>query len=243
MKLINLFAIVIAFAALTSCNNQGGVTKKSLDNEIDSVSYALGIDMAFKFKANFTEVDEELFVQGFNNGMDSTDILIEKGQVENVLRTFFQKLQVEKQEEQQAEALKKAEAEFGDNKAAGIKFLEENKAKDGVKTTASGLQYLVLKEGTGEKPTATTKVKVHYHGTLLDGTVFDSSVDRGEPAEFGVNGVIKGWTEALQLMNVGSKYKLFIPQELAYGAFPRQGGPIKPFSTLIFDVELLDIVK
>ena len=243
MKTINFFAIVITLAVLSSCNKQGGVTKKSLDNEIDSVSYALGIDMAFKFKANFTEVDEDLFVQGFNNGMDSTDILIKKDQVETVLRTFFQKLQVEKQKEQEAEALKKVEAEFGDNKAAGIKFLEENKAKEGVKTTASGLQYLVIKEGKGEKPTATSKVKVHYHGTLIDGTVFDSSVDRGEPAEFGVNGVIKGWTEVLQLMTVGSKYKVTVPQELAYGAFPRQGGPIKPFSTLVFDVELLEIVK
>lgn len=243
MKTINFFAIVITLAVLSSCNKQGGVTKKSLDNEIDSVSYALGIDMAFKFKANFTEVDEDLFLQGFNNGMDSTDILIKKDQVETVLRTFFQKLQVEKQKEQEAEALKKVEAEFGDNKAAGIKFLEENKAKEGVKTTASGLQYLVIKEGKGEKPTATSKVKVHYHGTLIDGTVFDSSVDRGEPAEFGVNGVIKGWTEVLQLMTVGSKYKVTVPQELAYGAFPRQGGPIKPFSTLVFDVELLEIVK
>jgi len=243
MKLINFFAIVIAFAALTSCNKQGEVTKKSLDNEIDSVSYALGIDMAFKFTENFKEVNEDLFVQGFNNGMDSTDILIEKGQVETVLRTFFQKLQIEKQKEQEAEALKKAEAEFGDNKETGIQFLAENKSKDGVKTTNSGLQYTVIKEGTGEKPTATSKVKVHYHGTLLDGTVFDSSVDRGTPAEFGVNGVIKGWTEVLQLMPVGSKYKVFVPQELAYGAFPRQGGPIKPFSALVFDVELIEIVK
>lgn len=243
MKIINFFAIIIAFVAFTSCNNQGGVTKKSLDNEIDSVSYALGIDMAFKFTGNFEEVDRDLFVQGFNNGMDSTDILIEKGQVETVLRAFFMKLQEEKQKEQQADALKKAEAEFGDNKATGENFLAENKAKEGIKTTASGLQYLVVKEGAGEKPTVTTKVKVHYHGTLIDGTVFDSSVDRGTPAEFGVNGVIKGWTEVLQLMPVGSKYKVFVPQELAYGAFPRQGGPIKPFSTLIFDVELLEIVK
>jgi len=243
MKLINFFAIIIALAILTSCNKEAGVTKKSLDNEIDSVSYALGIDMAFKFTENFKEVDEDLFIQGFNNGMDSTNILIEKDKVETVLRAFFQKIQVEKQKEQEAEALKKVEAEFGENKAAGIKFLEENKAKDGVKTTASGLQYVVLKEGSGEKPVVTSKVKVHYHGTLIDGTVFDSSMDRGEPAEFGVNEVIKGWTEVLQLMTVGSKYKVIVPQELAYGAFPRQGGPIKPFSTLVFDVELLEIVK
>jgi len=121
--------------------------------------------------------------------------------------------------------------------------LEDNKSKAGVKTTESGLQYIVVKEGKGEKPLATSKVKVHYHGTLIDGTVFDSSIEKNKPAEFGVNRVIKGWTEGLQLMTVGSKYKFMIPQELAYGAFPRKGGKIKPFATLIFDVELLEIVK
>jgi FKBP-type peptidyl-prolyl cis-trans isomerase len=121
--------------------------------------------------------------------------------------------------------------------------MEENKSVSGVKITESGLQYIVMKEGSGEKPTATSKVSVHYHGTLTDGTVFDSSVDRGTPAEFGVSQVIKGWTEGLQLMNVGSKYKFFIPQELAYGATPRQGGAIKPFMPLVFEVELLGIVK
>ena len=100
-----------------------------------------------------------------------------------------------------------------------------------------------MTEGNGEKPTAASRVKVHYHGTLIDGTVFDSSVDRGEPSEFGVTQVIKGWTEALQLMPVGAKYKLFIPQELAYGANPRQGGPIKPFAALVFELELIEIVK
>ncbi|MDB4121425.1 FKBP-type peptidyl-prolyl cis-trans isomerase, partial [bacterium] len=130
-----------------------------------------------------------------------------------------------------------------ENKEAGEKFLAENKTKEGVQTTASGLQYSVLKEGTGEKPTTASKVKVHYHGTLIDGTVFDSSVDKGEPAEFGVTQVIKGWTEGLQLMNVGAKYKFFVPSSLAYGANPRPGGVIKPNATLIFDVELLEIVK
>ncbi len=128
-------------------------------------------------------------------------------------------------------------------KEEGVKFLEENKSKAGVITTDSGLQYVVLKEGKGENPVATSKVKVHYHGTLIDGTVFDSSVDRGKPSEFMTNRVIKGWTEGLQLMNVGAKYRFFIPQELAYGAFPRQGGKITPFASLIFEVELLEIVK
>ncbi|NQV78512.1 MAG: FKBP-type peptidyl-prolyl cis-trans isomerase, partial [Lutibacter sp.] len=172
-----------------------------------------------------------------------TDILIETEKVDVILREFFQKKQEETRKKQQEEALKKAEVEFGDKKAEGEKYLEDNKSVNGVQVTESGLQYVVLKEGLGEKPSEISKVKVHYHGTLIDGTVFDSSVDRGKPAEFGVNRVIKGWTEGLQLMSVGSKYKFVIPQELAYGANPREGGPIKPFATLIFDVELLEIVK
>jgi FKBP-type peptidyl-prolyl cis-trans isomerase len=130
---------------------------------------------------------------------------------------------------------------FSENKAAGIAFLEENKKKEGVKVTQSGLQYQVLKEGKGAKPSATDKVKVHYEGTLIDGTIFDSSIKRGKPAEFSLNAVIAGWTEGLQLMNKGAKYRFYIPYELAYGAQDR--AVIKPFSTLIFDVELLDILK
>ena len=125
--------------------------------------------------------------------------------------------------------------------AAGKKFLEENKLKEGVITTESGLQYEVIKMGKGAKPTATDKVKVHYHGTLTDGTVFDSSVDRGEPITFALNQVIPGWTEGVQLMPVGSKFRFYIPQELGYGA--RQAGSIPPYSTLIFEVELLGIEK
>ena len=128
------------------------------------------------------------------------------------------------------------------NKAEGDKFLAANKTKPGVKTTASGLQYSVVKEGTGKKPTAESTVKVHYTGTLLDGTKFDSSVDRGEPAQFPLNGVIAGWTEGLQLMSVGSKYKFFIPYDLAYGE-RGAGADIKPYSALVFEVELLEILK
>ena len=130
---------------------------------------------------------------------------------------------------------------YGDTKEQGEKFLEENKLREGVITTESGLQYEVLKMGKGKKPSATDKVKVHYHGTLIDGTVFDSSVDRGEPITFGLNQVIRGWTEGVQLMPVGSKFKFYIPQELGYGE--RAAGDIPPYSTLIFEVELLDIEK
>ncbi len=126
-------------------------------------------------------------------------------------------------------------------KAEGEAFLAENAKKEGVQTTASGLQYEIIEAGNGAKPVATDTVKVHYHGTLIDGTVFDSSVSRGMPATFGVHQVIKGWTDALQLMPVGSKYRLYIPQDLAYGAQPHPGGAIKPFMALIFDVELISI--
>ncbi|WP_317128560.1 FKBP-type peptidyl-prolyl cis-trans isomerase [Tamlana fucoidanivorans] len=217
---------------VVSCN-KNGATKKPITTELDSVSYAIGMDVARNVKASFDDFENDLFVQGFKNVLDSTDILMDEAQAQQVIRTYFQK-------KQQAEAEKRKEA--GEkNKAEGEKFLSENKSKDGVQTTESGLQYIVLKEGTGAQPSATSKVKVHYHGTLIDGTVFDSSVDRGEPSEFGVNQVIKGWTEGLQLMKEGAKYKFFIPQDLAYGANPRPGGAIEPFATLIFDVELLEI--
>ena len=136
---------------------------------------------------------------------------------------------------------KALEAKYGENKAAGEKFLAENAKKEGVKTTESGLQYKVIKEGKGAIPPETSTVKVHYKGTLVDGTEFDSSYNRNEPTSFRANQVIKGWTEALTMMPVGSKWELYIPQELAYGA--RETGDIKPFSTLIFEVELLEIEK
>jgi FKBP-type peptidyl-prolyl cis-trans isomerase FklB len=134
------------------------------------------------------------------------------------------------------------EEQFGENKAAGEKFLAENAKKEGVVTTESGLQYKIIKAGKGEIPTKESTVKVHYKGTLIDGTEFDSSYSRKEPAKFGVTNVIKGWTEALQLMPVGSKWELYIPQELAYGE-RQSGSHIKPFSALVFEVELLEIEK
>jgi len=233
MKIVKFLGVILVTSILSSCGGQG-VSKKALKTELDSVSYAIGMDVAKNVKTNVSEIDSELFMQGYKNYLDSTNILIKEENVQQVLSGYFQKKQEEKMKEQEVEGEK--------NKAGNVKFLEDNKSKDGVKVTESGLQYIVLKEGTGAKPTAESKVKVHYHGTLIDGTIFDSSVDRGEPAEFGVNQVIKGWTEGLQLMSVGSKYKFFIPQDLAYGA--RQAGEkIKPYSTLIFEVELLEIEK
>lgn len=232
MKIMKLLSLVTMVLLVVSCNKTG-VTKKPITTELDSVSYAIGLDVSRNVKASFDDFDTELFIQGFVNGSDSTDILMDEAQAQKVVQAYFKK----KQEADAANAL----ADGKKNEEEGNKFLAENKSKEGVKTTESGLQYIVLKEGSGNKPTTASKVKVHYHGTLLDGTVFDSSVDRGEPAEFGVTQVIKGWTEGLQLMSPGAKYKFFVPQNLAYGANPRPGGAIKPFATLIFDVELLEV--
>lgn len=241
MKTIKIFAIAIATSSLISCGNNG-VTKKSLNTELDSVSYAIGLDMANKIKVGFKDVDSDLFVQGYKNGIDSTNLLIDSKEINNIIRNYFQRIQQEQMKEQQAKALAEAEEKYADVKKAGIEFLEKNKTDQGVKTTESGLQYRVINEGKGEKPEATSKIKLHYHGTLIDGTVFDSSVDKGKPIEMRANQFVKGFSEGLLLMNKGAKYRFYIPQELAYGAFPR-GGTIKPFSALIFDVELLDIVQ
>ncbi|MEA4984843.1 hypothetical protein SDC9_44422 [bioreactor metagenome] len=175
-------------------------------------------------------MDYKLLRQGMINGIAGSDTGMTADEARDYFNGTMEALQA-----------KKMEAQYNDNKVAGQNFLAENAKKEGVITTASGLQYEVIKKGNGPLPKDTDKVKVHYHGTLVDGTVFDSSVDRGQPAEFGVTQVIKGWVEGLQLMPVGSKYKFYIPQELAYGS--QSQGQIKPFSTLIFEVELLEIVK
>lgn len=240
--IIKVLTLATVLTVLASCNNQQ-TEKKILENEVDSVSYALGLDMAVKIKSNWDKADVNIYQQGFRNGMGSLNLLMNPKDINSVLNTFFRKLQTQKTKAQFDKASKDAEGNFKDVRNEGIAFLKDNKTKQGVKTTASGLQYLIMKEGKGNKPSGpTTKVKVHYHGTNIDGIVFDSSVDRKSPAVFGLNQVIKGWTEGVQLMNVGSKYKFFIPQELAYGA--QQKGPnIKPFSTLIFEVELLEIMN
>lgn len=176
------------------------------------------------------KVDIKLIKQGLLNGLKGSNVQMTPEEGQKYLQTTMQVLQT-----------KRMEAQFGPNKKAGEAFLAANAKKPGVITTASGLQYEVIKKGTGALPTDTSLVKVHYHGTLIDGTVFDSSVNRGTPAEFGVNQVIPGWTEVLKLMPVGSKYKVYIPQQLAYGS--QDKGNIMPFSTLIFEVELLEIKK
>lgn len=241
MKFIKLLSVVAIAFSIVSCGKKAA-TKADLKTELDSVSYALGMDIARNVNTNLGEINDDLFYDGYLNGLDSTKVLMDQTLVQGILQKFFQKKREEMMKKQQEDAEKKAEEQFAKEKAAGEKFLADNLANNpDVLTTESGLQYIVLKEGTGKQPTATSRVKVHYHGTTIDGDVFDSSVDRGEPSTFGVNQVIKGWTEGLQLMKEGAKFKFFIPQNLAYG-FQQRGQYIKPFSTLIFEVELLEVM-
>ncbi|PQJ19664.1 FKBP-type peptidyl-prolyl cis-trans isomerase [Tenacibaculum sp. SG-28] len=240
MRITKIIAAAIVGLTIVSCSNGQLKTNSSLNSDIDSVSYAIGVDMATKITVNFKEADYDMFLQGFKSVLDSTDLKIDPKDANIVISNYFRKAQEDKmklmQEKQEIEAIRK----FGEYKKVNEDFLEKNKNNSGVVTTASGLQYSVLKEGEGEAPKESARVKVHYTGTLIDGTVFDSSVERNQPAEFGVTQVIKGWTEGLQLMKPGAKYKFFIPQELAYG-YLQKGDKIKPFSTLVFEVELLEV--
>ncbi|MBR5296720.1 MAG: FKBP-type peptidyl-prolyl cis-trans isomerase [Parabacteroides sp.] len=195
---------------------------------MDKISYALGLSIGNNFQnSGINNLQVEDFVKGLNDVLSGAQPAISYDEAKQVINEYFMNLQ-------------KQNLEL--NKNAGEEFLAINKEKAGVVTLASGLQYQVLQNGEGVKPTAQDKVKCHYHGTLINGTVFDSSVQRGQPAVFGVSQVIPGWVEALQLMSVGSKWRLFIPAELAYGE-QGAGDVIEPNSTLIFDVELLEIVK
>jgi FKBP-type peptidyl-prolyl cis-trans isomerase FklB len=241
MRILKGLVIMAVVASMTSCGNQKADVK-SLETELDSASYALGMDMAIKVKGNFEDASTDLFLQGYRNGMDSTSLLIEQKDLNTFLRDFFQKEQAKKREIAQEKAATDALVKFGDIKKESEEFLAINKTKEGVMTTASGLQYKVLKKGKGESPVATSKIKIHYHGTLIDGTVFDSSVDKKTPYDSTANQFIPGFTEGLLLMNKGAKYKFFIPQGLAYGATPRPG-KIKPFAAIVFEVELLDILQ
>ena len=229
-KRVFIFPSLIVIASLIACNNNNAQMKENinLEDETQKVSYSLGVSIANNLQQQKIEtININALTQAIKDAYgEEGDLRIQADSANKILNTYFQALQQKK---------------LTENLDAGINFLEENKTKEGVVTLASGLQYKVLQEGSGPKPGPTSKVTTHYHGTLINGTVFDSSVERGQPASFPVNGVIKGWTEALQLMPVGSKWKLFIPSELAYGANPRQGGPIEPNMALVFEVELLSI--
>ncbi len=203
------------------------MTDKKMYGELENFSYALGMSIAGNLiQTGVKTVNPELFLNGFKDVFNGEEPMIHPEDANAILEAFIGKLN---------------ENKGAGNLEEGQKFLAENKKKQGVTELPSGLQYEVLAEGEGEIPTANDQVKCHYHGTLIDGTVFDSSVQRGQPAVFPVNGVIQGWVEALQLMSTGSKWRLFIPSQLAYGS-NGAGGAIGPNSALIFDVELLEII-
>jgi FKBP-type peptidyl-prolyl cis-trans isomerase FklB len=224
-----LFTIAIASLAI-ACNQQSNNQSVSLTNQVDSTSFAIGVNVAENLGKNiaqqFEEVNLDFLKAGLNAGIDTNNKSEISGAVaEQIIEEFFKS--------KQELTAKKAQGE-------GAAFLAENAKREGVISLESGLQYEILTEGNGQIPTINDKITAHYHGTLIDGTVFDSSVDRGEPASFPVNGVIAGWTEALQIMPVGSKWKLYVPSDLAYGE-RGAGQIIGPYSTLIFEVELLSI--
>lgn len=230
-----LFLLIVSALLIISCKTQKETCCTNEKPEIttfrDSVSYVIGADIGKNFKTGGVDVDLDILMMGLADGMAGNDSLFTADQTQKIIQKF--------QKEMQENQTKKVADESVVNKEQGKKFLMENKDKEGVMTTASGLQYKVLREGDGAKPIATNTVEVNYEGRLLDGTIFDSSYDRGESISFRLDQVIKGWTEGLQLMNVGSMYELYIPSELGYGDRSIPGIPAG--STLIFKVELLGI--
>ena len=228
-RLIKGLFFSITAMLMISCSGQMSSKKEvTLSTELDSVSYAIGIDIATNLKkSGFEDINTDALAQGFADIYSEKEDVMDSRTANTLVMTYFNK---EKQ--------KKGEKNLQEAQA----FLDENKNKEGVVTTESGLQYKVITEGSGPKPTAEDRVRVNYKGTLIDGREFDASAP-GNPAEFKVNGVIKGWIEGLQLMPVGSKYELYIHPDLAYGTTPRQGGIIEANHLLIFELELLEIVK
>lgn len=225
-------SIILTMLFMIACSNQSSKkSTSSLENFDDSTSYSIGADLGVNLKRQNVDINYDVFLAGLVDGMELSDKDVKLNQSERrKVMSVLQNRIREKEKNQGGENLKAAEA-----------FLSENKKKIDIKETPTGLQYRALKEGDGEKPNADEKVKVHYVGRLIDGTKFDSSIDRGEPAEFGLNQVIKGWTEGLQLMKTGSKYEFFIHPKLAYGSRPRPQIPAN--SLLIFEVELIEILK
>ena len=243
MLVLSCLIVISAFAAQEDVKEEVAAVEPageaaaektaSLKTETEKVSYIIGTQIAGNFKSQDIEVSLESLMMGLKDALEGKKLAISQDEMQEVYKAWQGKMRAKMAAKQAKEA--------SEHLAAGTAFLEANKAKESVKVLPSGLQYKVIKEGTGNTPTADDKVKTHYRGTLIDGTEFDSSYKRNQPAEFPVKGVIKGWTEALQLMKVGGKWELYIPADLAYG---QRGRPsIPPNSTLVFEIELLEIVK
>lgn len=229
-------AIIGLTTLLSACNETTSSTDKAikLDTQTDKASYSIGIQMGSQIAKIKDMVNQDVIIKGFKDSLTGTEPQLSMDEMQTAMQAFQQTMMEAQKAKQQEMATT--------GKAEGDKFLAENKVKEGIKTTESGLQYKIITEGKGASPTATDTVVTHYTGTLLNGKVFDSSYKRNAPATFPVNGVIKGWTEALQLMKVGAKWKLFIPAGLAYGD-RGAGASIGPNQVLIFEIELLEIKK
>ena len=223
MKAIVIISVAFSFAVAAFAEEK----PPQLKDLKDKASYSIGLNVGMNMKRQNVDVNQDAFTAGFKDALAGRKPLMTEQEVREAMMAFEKDMQ-----QKQNDAVQK-------NAGDAQKFMSENKSKEGVKTTASGLQYKVMKEGSGAQPKTTDTVTVNYRGTLTDGTEFDSSYKRGQPATFPVSGVIKGWTEALQMMKVGSKYQLFIPPDLGYGANGQRAIP--PNSVLIFEVELMDV--
>ena len=233
MKLKRISIILLlGLLSLSSCNNQS--KEVQIKSELEIVSYCLGINVGVSIKDRLDEIDVNAFAKALDDVFNNRELLYSNTEAIDIAEEFLNKVTEIRIERENKIAEK--------NKEEGEKFLERNAKKPGVVTLESGLQYLVIKEGDGPRPKLTDKITAHYHGTLIDNTVFNSSVEKGEPLSIGVNQLITGWTEAVQLMRVGAKWKLFIPADLAYGS-RRRSEIIGPNSVLIFEMELLSIDK
>lgn len=231
MKRSKLTMAIAGLMAMTACVS-GAVYAEEMKTDDAKVSYSIGLKYGENFARDYKELDLKAFSEGMQDGYKGNKPKMEEKDIMAVMQAF----QTRKMEEMRGQAEKMAK----ENQAKGDKFLAENAKRKGVTTLPNGLQYEVLASGKGATPDVNDKVKVHYHGTLIDGTVFDSSVQRGQPADFPVDGVIKGWTEILQKMKVGDKWKVAIPSSLAYGE-RTVGNTIGPNETLVFDIELLEV--
>ena len=225
--------VLLALLAVSATHELAAAAGQAgFKTEQAKAAYIMGHQTGTNFKKNGVDLDVDAFMKGVREGAKGADSVFSAAETQKIMESF------QKEVTEKRTAMQEKEGKI--NKEEGAKFLEANKKKPGVKVTASGLQYEVLKEGSGPKPKETDTVTTHYKGTLINGKVFDSSYDRGEPATFPVTGVIKGWTEALQMMQPGAKYKLYVPSELAYGS-RGAGADIGPDATLIFEVELVSI--
>jgi FKBP-type peptidyl-prolyl cis-trans isomerase FklB len=250
MRRVLILLVFCAFLA-SSCDKtqqekpdpsaKGEITKADLQTEDDRVSYSIGFSMGSSFKKDELKVNLEMFQQGVRDSYTGGEQMLSEEEIQKTMMAFQQKMRAKKQEEY-TKKMEERKIQGEANKGKGKEFLEANKTKEGVVTLESGLQYKILEKGTGGSPKPTDTVKCHYKGTTIDGKEFDSSYERGEPATFGLNRVIKGWTEGLQLMKEGGKWQFFVPSELAYGE-RGAGQNIGPNEVLVFEVELLAIEK